>query len=152
MTGPSLLSFSGTQPVALRASPTLRVVLAAFVALCAVAAGAAAASFAGKGGAVFVGLLTVAMLASVARETSARRVPGALLIEPETSALAAYDRSGQRVAHGAVVRCTHWADRLLVLAIVRERGGVASFVVPADAVDARMFRALSVLGRRATRG
>ncbi|NIF64130.1 RNA polymerase subunit sigma, partial [Burkholderia sp. Cy-647] len=101
MTGPSLLSSSGTQPVALRASATLRVVLAAFVALCAAAAGGVAlqladGQFAGKIGAVFVGLLTAASLASVARETCARRIPAALRIEPATGTLAAYDHAGRR--------------------------------------------------------
>ncbi|KAF1064602.1 RNA polymerase subunit sigma [Burkholderia gladioli] len=153
MTGPSLLSSSGTQPVALRASATLRVVLAAFVALCAAAAGGTAlqladGQFAGKIGAVFVGLLTAASLAAVARETCASRIPAALRIEPATGTLAAYDDAGRRVAHGAVVRCTHWADRLLVLAIAREHGAPVALLVPADALDMAAFRALSVLGRR----
>ncbi|MEX3612631.1 MAG: RNA polymerase subunit sigma [Burkholderia gladioli] len=139
----------------LRASATLRVVLAAFVALCAAAGGAALqladGQFAGKIGAVFVGLLTDASLAAVARETCARRIPAALRIEPATGMLAAYDHAGRCVAHGAVVRCMHWADRLLVLAIARERGAPVPLLVPADAVDAVAFRALSVLGRRAVR-
>jgi len=151
LTGPSLPHFPGTQPVALRASTTLRVVLAAFVVLCAAAAGASAASFVGSVEAVFVGLLSAALLASVARETSARRVPCALLLEPGTGALAVYDGSGRRLAHGAVVRCTHWADRLLVLEIAREHGRPVPFLVPADALEPRAFRALSVAGRRAGR-
>ncbi|KAF1056151.1 MAG: hypothetical protein GAK41_00155 [Burkholderia gladioli] len=79
---------------------------------------------------MFVGLLSAALLASLARKTSARRVPCALRLEPGTGALAAYDRSGRRLAHGAVVRCTHWADRLLVLEIAREHGRPVPFVVP----------------------
>ncbi|WP_339385763.1 RNA polymerase subunit sigma [Burkholderia sp. Ac-20379] len=125
--------------------------LAAFVALCAAAAGASAASFVGRAEAVFVGLLSAALLASLARKTSARRVPCALLLEPGTGMLAAYDRSGRRVAHGAVVRCMHWADRLLVLEIACEHGRPVPFLVPADAIAPRVFRALSVFGRRAGR-
>ncbi len=97
---------------------------------------------------MFVGLLTAASLAAVARETLRAPDPAALRIEPATGTLAAYDYAGRRVAHGAVVRCTHWADRLLVLAIARERGAPVALLVPADALDMAAFRALSVLGRR----
>ncbi|MBI0325908.1 RNA polymerase subunit sigma [Burkholderia plantarii] len=156
MTDPFLPFSAGTQPVALRASATLRVALAAFVVLCATAVAAGAAALPGRfmdqTGATLVGMLSGAYLASVARRTSASRVPAALRIEAGSGALAVFDRGGRRVAFGPVVGCTQWADRLLVLAVARERGRPVPFVVPADALDARAFRALSVYGRQATHG
>ncbi|MEX3548152.1 MAG: hypothetical protein VB125_03090 [Burkholderia sp.] len=80
MTGPFLLSSSGTQPVALQL---------------------AVGQFAGKAGAVFVGLLTAASFAAVARETCACRIPAALRIETATGTLAAYDRPAGRRVPGA---------------------------------------------------
>ncbi|MEX3557311.1 MAG: hypothetical protein VB135_02420 [Burkholderia sp.] len=88
-------------------------------------------------------MLTAASLASVARETCARRVPAALRIEPATGTLAAYDHAGRRCPP-----TVSWS------AARTGRTGSAGAgercaPVPADAVDAAAFRALSA---RAGRG
>ncbi|KAF1030364.1 MAG: hypothetical protein GAK40_00021 [Burkholderia plantarii] len=130
----------------------LRVAMAAFVALCAAAVGAAVAQHVDAVGAIFVGMLTAAGLWAAARHAQAGRVPAALRIDAGAQVLAAFDRSGACVVQGPVVSWAQWADRLLVLAVAVPRGRPVPLVVPADALEADAFRALSAFARRATRG
>ncbi|MBK3339471.1 hypothetical protein GA845_32395, partial [Burkholderia pseudomallei] len=81
-----------------------------------------------------------------------RHQPAALLIDAGAGVLAAFDRDGRRLARGQIAGCTQWSDLLVVLRVQGRGRRVTPLVIPADAVDAAVFRALCVLGRRAARG
>ncbi len=73
-------------------------------------------------------------------------------IDAGAGVLAAFDRDGRRLARGQIAGCTQWSDLLVVLRVQGRGRRVTPLVIPADAVDAAVFRALCVLGRRAARG
>ncbi|KDB08438.1 hypothetical protein LIG30_2489 [Burkholderia sp. lig30] len=133
----------------LRASAALCMVLAVFVcaAACAVYAfiGPRASTFTGLAGAV----VAAAALAACARRACARRVPAGLQVAAGGARVTAFGRRGETLADGQVLACTHWSDLLLVLTVGRRGGRAVSLVIPADALDSAVFRALSVVGRGA---
>lgn len=141
---------SGTQCVALHASVLLRVVLGLFVPAAAAALGAGLAPFVGVTAAV-VGAGVVALLLAVFAHSACTRCLPAKLRLDAGGGLAAFDRAGRLLAQGRVAGCLHWSDLLVVLAVRRNAGRTVSLVIPVDALDSRMFRVLSVLGRRASR-
>ncbi len=92
------------------------------------------------------------------RDNSRLRLPFVLPATPDDATLrsagvlAAFDRDGRRLARGQIAGCTQWSDLLVVLRVQGRGRRVTPLVIPADAVDAAVFRALCVLGRRAARG
>ncbi|MDV2202422.1 hypothetical protein, partial [Burkholderia pseudomallei] len=96
--------------------------------------------------------LAAALVALRARAACVRHQPAALLIDAGAGVLAAFDRDGRRLARGQIAGCTQWSDLLVVLRVQGRGRRVTPLVIPADAVDAAVFRALCVLGRRAARG
>ena len=61
--------------------------------------------------------------------------------------VAAFGRTGRLLARGRVAEA-HWSN-LLVLSVGRAPGGFRPLLIPADALDAASFSALSVLARTA---
>ncbi|MBF3418504.1 hypothetical protein ISF41_19285 [Burkholderia pseudomallei] len=148
MTEPFHAASAGTQHVVLRASACLRVACALFVPAVGAALYACAAPLVGGGGAAAL----AALVALRARAACVRHQPAALLIDAGAGVLAAFDRDGRRLARGQIAGCTQWSDLLVVLRVQGRGRRVTPLVIPADAVDAAVFRALCVLGRRAARG
>jgi hypothetical protein len=133
----------------LRASAALCMVLAVFVCAAAYAVYAfvepRAATFAGLAG----GIAAAAALAACARRAYVRRVPAGLRVDAGGTRVTAFGRRGETLADGQVLACTHWSDLLLVLMVGRRGERAVPLVIPADALDAAAFRALSVVGRGA---
>jgi len=133
----------------LRASAALCMAISVFVcaAVCAVDAflEPRAGSVAGIAGAA----LAAAALAASGRRAYARRVPAVLRVDAGGSRVTAFGRRGETLADGTLAGCAHWSDLLLVLAVRRGRWRSVPLVIPADALDAAAFRALSVAARTA---
>ncbi|CAB5098463.1 hypothetical protein IST4116A_01474 [Burkholderia cenocepacia] len=125
-------------------------VLAAFVAsaaasaylFCAPRAGAVAGAGAG------VSAATAALLAVWAARACARRLPAELRIDA-FGEIAAFGRTGRLLARGRVTGHAHWSSLLLVLSIGQGARRARPLLIPADALDAASFSALSVLARTA---
>ena len=89
-----------------------------------------------------------AVLAIAALRACARRLPAALHIEA-SGQVAAFGRAGQLLARGRVKGFAHWSGLLLVLSIGQDGQRGRPLLIPADALDAPSFRALSVMARSA---
>ncbi|WP_310796116.1 protein YgfX [Paraburkholderia fungorum] len=72
--------------------------------------------------------------------------PVALKIGPD--GLSAWNRAGGLLTQGRIAGCSQWSGRLLVLALVPDHGRARTLLLAADALPARVFRELAVLGRR----
>ncbi|MGU7779496.1 hypothetical protein [Burkholderia sp. PU8-34] len=146
MTSPFVNSAECPQRIMLRASAVSYVMLAVFVAsaACAVHLFLAPRSgfAAGAGGAIAVAVL----LAFGAVRACARRLPAELRIDA-LGEIAAFGRSGQLLARGRVTGYAHWSSLLLVLSVGPDARPARALLIPADAVDAASFSALSVLAR-----
>ncbi|MXN78510.1 hypothetical protein GR157_27735 [Burkholderia sp. 4701] len=148
MTDPVEIAAGCQRRFTLRASAALYVMLAVFVAAAAGAVhlflaprtGVAAAA----GGAVAAALL----LAAAAARASARRMPAELRVDV-LGEVAAFGRTGRLLARGRVTGHAHWASLLLVLSVGPDGRRARPLLIPADALDAASFRALSVLARTA---
>ncbi|QRM22042.1 hypothetical protein JQX71_14515 [Burkholderia pseudomallei] len=152
MTEPFHAASAGAQHVVLRASACLRVACALFVPAVGAALYACAAPLVGGGGGGGTRGARRGVVALRARAACVRHQPAALLIDAGAGVLAAFDRDGRRLARGQIAGCTQWSDLLVVLRVQGRGRRVTPLVIPADAVDAAVFRALCVLGRRAARG
>ncbi|ABE31869.1 hypothetical protein DR64_3240 [Paraburkholderia xenovorans LB400] len=75
-----------------------------------------------------------------------RAQPVALKIGPD--GLSAWGRTGALLAQGRIAGCSQWSGRLLILALMPERGRSRTLLLAADALPAPIFRELAVLGRR----
>ena len=136
-------SARATQRIALRRSACLTAASFVFALL----AGVCVHLVAAPRGASLAGVATLAALWLVAR-AHARRQPVALGFEP--GGIAAHDRAGRAVVHGAVAGCMHWAGRLLVISIRPHGGGrPVRIVVTRDALGAEVFRECAVRVRQA---
>lgn len=58
-----------------------------------------------------------------------------------------WSRTGALLAHGRIAGCSQWSGRLLILALMPERGRMRTVLLAADALPAPVFRELAVLGR-----
>ncbi|WP_063533388.1 protein YgfX [Burkholderia sp. MSMB1589WGS] len=152
MTEPFHAASAGAQHIVLRASACLRTACALFVAAAGAAVYACAAPLVGSGGAAALAGLIAALVALRARAARERCQPAALQIDAGAGVLAAFDRDGRLLARGQIAGCTQWSDLLVVLTVQGRGRRATPLVIPADAVDAPVFRALCVLGRRAARG
>ncbi|KVK77848.1 MULTISPECIES: hypothetical protein [Burkholderia] len=152
MTEPFHAASAGAQHVVLRASACLRAACALFVPVVGAAVHAGAAPLVGNGGAAALAVLFAALVALRARAACERRQPAALRIDAGAGVLAAFDRGGRLLARGRIAGCTQWSDLLVVLTVQGRGRRATPLVIPVDAVDAPVFRALCVLGRRAARG
>ncbi|WP_179402537.1 protein YgfX [Burkholderia guangdongensis] len=148
MTSPLDVAAARTQRFTLRASAALCLALAVFVvaAACAVHLFVAprAGVVPGAGGAIAAALL----LAAAASRACARRMPAELRVDA-SGQIAAFGRAGRMLAHGGVTGCVHWSSLLLVLSVGARGRRPVRLLIPADALDAAAFRALSVLARGA---
>ncbi|AHI73788.1 hypothetical protein [Burkholderia thailandensis] len=152
MTEPFHAMSAGAQHVVLRASARLRAACALFVPVAGAAVYTCAEPLFGGGGAAMLAWLAAALVALRARAACGQRQPAALRIDAGAGVLAAFDRDGRLLARGRIAGCTQWSDLLVVLAVQGRGRRATPLVIPADAVDAPVFRALCVLGRRAARG
>ncbi|MFM0628882.1 hypothetical protein [Paraburkholderia xenovorans] len=75
-----------------------------------------------------------------------RARPDALKIGPD--GLSVWGRTGALLAQGRVAGCSQWSGRLLILALMPQRGRSRTLLLVADALPAPIFRQLAVLGRR----
>jgi hypothetical protein len=128
------------------------VVLVAFVAAAAAAAYLFAAPRTGIAVGACVSAATAALLAVCAGRTCGRRLPAELRIDA-FGEIAAFGRTGRLLARGRVTGHAHWSSLLLVLSVGQGARRARPLLIPADALDAASFSALSVLARtaRATR-
>jgi hypothetical protein len=139
---------AGMQRMTLRASAALCLSLAVFVLAAACAVHLFLAPRAGLAAGVCGAAATAALLAVCALRACARRLPAAICVEA-SGQVAAFGRAGQLLARGSVTGCAHWSGLLLVLSVGQEGRRPRSLLIPADALDASSFRALSVLARSA---
>ena len=92
--------------------------------------------------------MTAALLAVCAARACARRLPAELQIDA-FGEVAAFGRTGRLLARGRVTGHAHWSSLLLVLSVGQGARRGRPLLIPADALDAASFSALSVLARTA---
>ncbi|WP_010091834.1 hypothetical protein, partial [Burkholderia ubonensis] len=92
---------------------------------------------------------TAALLAFGVARACARRLPAEVRIDA-LGEVAAFGRAGQLLARGRVTGYAHWSSLLLVLSVGQGGRRARPLLIPADALDAPSFSALSVLARTAT--
>ncbi|MBW5806080.1 hypothetical protein FOZ70_15165 [Burkholderia sp. COPS] len=149
MTSPFDAPAGRPQRFALRASAVSYVVLAAFVASAAASAYLFWAPRAGAAAGACVSAVTAALLAVCAARACARRLPAELRIDA-FGEIAAFGRTGRLLARGRVTGHAHWSSLLLVLSVGGQGARRARpLLIPADALDAASFSALSVLAKTA---
>ncbi|KVX19954.1 hypothetical protein WL03_08215 [Burkholderia ubonensis] len=151
MTNPVGITAGCPQRFALRASAVLYVALAVFIAAAAVAVHLFVAPRAGVAAGAGAGALavTAALLAFGVARTCARRLPAEVQVDA-LGEVAAFGRAGQLLARGRVTGYAHWSSLLLVLSVGQGGRRARPLLIPADALDAPAFSALSVLARTAT--
>ncbi|KAB1595381.1 hypothetical protein C5O75_005160 [Burkholderia cepacia] len=148
MTSPFDAPAGRPQRFALRASAVSYVVLAAFVASAAASAYLFWAPRAGAAAGACVSAVTAALLAVCAARACARRLPAELRIDA-FGEVAAFGRTGRLLARGRVTGHAHWSSLLLVLSVGQGARRARPLLIPADALDAASFSALSVLAKTA---
>ncbi|KVS39793.1 hypothetical protein WK43_17010 [Burkholderia ubonensis] len=149
MTNPVGITAGCPQRFALRASAVLYVVLAVFIAAAAVAVRLFVAPRAGVAAGAGALAVTAALLAFGAARACARRLPAVVQVDA-LGEVAAFGRAGQLLARGRVTGYAHWSSLLLVLSVGQGGRRARPLLIPADALDAPSFSALSVLARTAT--
>ncbi|WP_408206811.1 hypothetical protein [Paraburkholderia sediminicola] len=143
---PESATFDGApQRIALRRSVAIWAALGVFVLTATSAVFACFASHLGVWQAVPLTLVVWAWLALCALRYE-RAQPVALKIGPD--GLSVWGRSGALLAQGRIAGCSQWSGRLLILALMPERGRPCTLLLAADALPAPIFRELAVLGRR----
>lgn len=120
-------------------------VLAVFVAS---ATASAYLFWAPRAGAAAGAGVTAALLAVCAARACGRRLPAELQIDA-FGEVAAFGRTGRLLARGRVTGHAHWSSLLLVLSVGQGARRARPLLIPADALDAASFSALSVLARTA---
>ncbi|KVN54262.1 hypothetical protein WT14_30325 [Burkholderia stagnalis] len=148
MTNPVEIAAGCQRRFALRASAALSVMLAVFVAAAAGAVHLFLAPRTGAAAAAIGATATALLLAACAVRACARRLPAELRVDA-LGEVAAFGRTGQLLARGRVAGHAHWASLLLVLSVGPDGRRGRPLLIPADALDAASFRALSVLARTA---
>jgi hypothetical protein len=148
LTSPLDASAERTQRITLRASAVFRTALAVCIGAAACAVALFVAPRAGVAAGAGAAAVTAALLAVAAARSGAARMPAELRVDA-FGQIAAYGRAGRLLARGGVTGCVHWSSLLLVLSVGPRGRRAAPLLIPADALDAASFRALSVLGRGA---
>ncbi|HDR9257865.1 TPA: hypothetical protein QDB21_003828 [Burkholderia vietnamiensis] len=148
MTSPFDAPAGRPQRFALRASAVSYVVLAAFVAACAASVYLFWAPRAGAAAGAGMAAATAALLTSCAMRAFAHRLPAELRVDA-FGEIAAFSRGGRLLARGRVTGHAHWSSLLLVLSVGQGARRARPLLIPADALDAASFSALSVLARTA---
>ncbi|RQS73025.1 hypothetical protein DID96_09220 [Burkholderia sp. Bp8963] len=154
MTSPFVNPAGCPQRITLRASAVSYLVLAVFVASAACAVHLFLAPRAGVAAGAAGAIAVAVLLAYGAARACARRLPAELRIDA-LGEVAAFGRTGRLLARGRVTGHAHWSSLLLVLSVGPDGSKgpngrwARTLLIPADALDAASFSALSVLARTA---